>query len=81
MRFLAQPNDPKCLKKAYRETKHGAAALAGLDWNVVLAQPTFGRLTRSMFEDVALALGVALPMQGTAHPATKVPQPMLLRNV
>lgn len=44
----------------YKETRHGAAALKGIDWPLIAGVDPIP-YARAMFEDIADALGVSLP--------------------
>lgn len=83
LKFLAEPGDPTCSARRYRETVQGAAALRELDWEKVLAIPAYGKLARSMIEDIAWFVDAAPPASGTSHEATRfVTRPgNVLRNV
>jgi hypothetical protein len=68
LRFLCEPANP--LTDRYVETRGGASALNQLAWGQVFAHADHVRLARSLFEDIALALGVEHPFPGESHPAT-----------
>ena len=68
LKFLCDPTDTK--SRAYVETDGGCRALGTLDWRAVHAVAEHLQFARSMFEDLALGLGVAHPFPGTSHPVT-----------
>lgn len=68
LRFLCEPTNP--LTVQYKETRGGADALGRLAWGQVFAHADRVRLARSLFEDIAAALGVDHPFPGENHPAT-----------
>ena len=75
LRFLAAPGE-------YKETKGGCAALRDLDWEQVFArQPPGVAFARSLFDDVADALGVPNPFPGPVHPLTARKSGGVLRNL
>jgi hypothetical protein len=84
LRWLCDPTgEPR--EKAFRETKGGVAALAGLDWNRVLGQPGRCPFLRSFVADLADALELSPPFpDGGCHPLTARHHPgrkdRLLRN-
>jgi hypothetical protein len=75
LRYLAGPG-------AYRETRGGCAALRELDWAQVFAHPPPGiAFARSLFDDLADALGAPSPFPGPAHPLTARKPGGVLRNL
>ncbi len=64
-RYLAHLCEPE----RYRETQHGKAALATLDWPAVTHQPQATRLARSLLADLYEAIGRG-GVEGELHPAT-----------
>ncbi|WP_164007874.1 hypothetical protein [Pyxidicoccus trucidator] len=68
LRFLCEPSNP--FTDRYVETRGGASALNQLAWGQVFAHGDRVRLARSLFEDIASALGVEHPFPGESHPAT-----------
>jgi hypothetical protein len=55
----------------YSETGEGVRALKAIDWNQVLAKPDQTLLLRSLFQDLAYALGLpAASFPGDTHPST-----------
>lgn len=64
-RYLANLCEPD----TYRETLHGKAALASLDWGAVLVPSIFVQFARALFTDLDDALGRPL-RDGRCHPAT-----------
>ncbi|HYU81457.1 MAG TPA: hypothetical protein VFA31_01835 [Candidatus Polarisedimenticolia bacterium] len=75
LRFLADPGE-------YRETRGGHAALATLDWSQVFAYPPPEiAFARSLFDDLAHALGVPNPFPGPIHPLTAFKTGGALRNL
>ena len=73
LKFLCEPDDPLCSKRAYRESREGAKALEALAWGPALADTTHARLARSLFDDIATMLGTTPPFAGTSHAATSQP--------
>jgi hypothetical protein len=77
---LCDPSDPHT--KRYAEAKGGAEALRQLAWKQVFSHMERARFARSLFEDLALGLGVPHPFPGTAHPATaNFKNAQVLRNL
>jgi hypothetical protein len=75
LRFLAEPGE-------YKETRGGCAALRELDWAQVFAyQPRGIAFARSLFDDIADALGVPCPFPGPTHPLTARKGDGVLRNL
>jgi hypothetical protein len=75
LRFLAEPGE-------YKETHGGCDALRELDWAQVFAyQPLGIAFARSLFDDLADALGVASPFPGSSHPLTACKSGGVLRNL
>jgi hypothetical protein len=75
LRFLAEPGE-------YKETKGGCAALRELDWEQVFAyQPPGIAFARSLFDDIADALGVPSPFPGPVHELTARRAGGVLRNL
>ncbi len=75
LRFLAEPG-------RYKETDGGCAALRELDWARVFAyQPPGIAFARSLFDDLADALGVPSPFPGPVHPLTARKPDGVLRNL
>jgi hypothetical protein len=70
---------------AYREVEQGKAALEALDWQQVLAQPTFTQFARALIDDIARMANHPLPwLADTTHELTrcKTTQPSrVLRNL
>lgn len=80
LRFLNDPTDEEIGR--YRETRQGRDALARLDWAKVFAyEPTGITFARSLFDDLADALGTPPPFPGTCHPLTERRQDGALRNL
>ena len=80
LRFLNDPTDDEIDR--YRETKQGRDALATLDWAQVFAyQPTGIAFARSLFDDLADALGITSPFPGNCHPLTMRKPNGALRNL
>jgi hypothetical protein len=80
LRFLNDPTDEEVDR--YRETRHGRDALATLDWATVFAyEPTGITFARSLFDDLADALGIPSPFPGNCHPLTERRQNGVLRNL
>lgn len=79
------PRHKRCT--AWHEVKVGGSALSQLDWVSVLANANHCRFARSFIEDVAAALGVAVPGApgGDCEPLTQLRMPgpthMVLRNL
>lgn len=83
LRFLVQP-DAYGTNPRYRETHEGVAALRELDWNEVVTESAFGRLARSLLDDIAWALDVDFPARhGELHEGTRFANraDYLLRNI
>lgn len=53
------PSENSCT--AWKESREGASALAGLDWSAVLSTPSHYPFLRAMLHDLADGLGGALP--------------------
>ncbi len=64
----------------YKETREGAAALAGLEWGAVLENGLHARFARSMIADIAEKLGVDNPCAGETAPETALKWHGVLRN-
>jgi hypothetical protein len=80
LRFLNDPTDEELGR--YRETRQGRDALATLDWAQVFAyEPTGIAFARSLFDDLADALGIEPRFPGNCHPLTERRQNGALRNL
>jgi hypothetical protein len=82
LQFLCDPTGTE--PRAYVETKGGQAALRQLDWPMVLAPEEHVCFLRSLFHDLADALGEdpVARFPGKTHPCTwPPPRDTLLRNV
>lgn len=78
------PSNDRC--STYRESDHGARALAGLDWSSVLASPSHYAFARALVHDLAETLGppAALLPPGDEHSSlarSKAPPARVLRNL
>jgi len=80
LRFLNDPTDAEIDR--YQETRQGRAALAALDWAQVFAyEPTGIAFARSLFDDLADAIGIQSPFPGPCHPLTERRVNGALRNL
>lgn len=78
--FLIDPDDEGLT--SYKESRGGVAALSTLDWAQVFRHPPPGiAFARSLFDDLADALGVPSPFPGACHPLTTRRPAGTLRNV
>jgi hypothetical protein len=68
LQYLVDPEGADA--KSYREAEGGMRALRDLDWPGVLSIEAHTRLARSLFADLADALGVNNPVPGPCHPLT-----------
>jgi hypothetical protein len=82
-RYLKFLNDPEGSQlRSYQETKHGRDALSSLDWEQVFAHPPAElAFARSLFDDLADAIGVETPFPGACHPLTQRRADGVLRNL
>jgi hypothetical protein len=82
-RYLQYLIDPEGADtKSYREAEGGVRALRELAWPEVLSTEAHTRLARSLFSDLADALGVNTPFPGPCHPLTSNPGAnRVLRNL
>ncbi|WP_164001061.1 hypothetical protein [Pyxidicoccus caerfyrddinensis] len=70
-RYLQYLIDPEGADaRSYREAEGGRRALSELDWPGVLSVEDHTQLARSLFSDLADALGVDNPCPGPCHPLT-----------
>ena len=70
-RYLQYLIDPEGVDaKSYREAEGGRRALSALDWSGVLSVEAHTLLARSLFSDLADALGMDNPCPGPCHPLT-----------
>ncbi|MCP3136520.1 hypothetical protein [Pyxidicoccus xibeiensis] len=70
-RYLQYLIDPEGAdEKSYREAEGGMRALRDLDWSRVLSVEAHTQLARSLFSDLADALGVDSPFLDPCHPLT-----------
>jgi hypothetical protein len=65
---------------AYKETRGGAEALAGLAWSGVLKKDAHARFARSLIADIAAKLDVPNPCKGGCASETELKARALLRN-
>jgi hypothetical protein len=79
VRYLCDPSGQ--VRRAYRETHEGKAALEILDWRMVLGDASHGCFARSFLHDVADALGIEPPVEGGLAEVTERRTNGLLRNV
>lgn len=79
--YLVDPSDSG--ERRYRETRHGASALATLDWHQVFHyEPAGTAFAAALFDDLADALGVRVPLRlATPHPLTARRSHGTLRNL
>lgn len=71
-----------CRPDSYKETKGGVAALRELDWRTVFSPVEQVQFARSLFHDLAEALGEETPFPGRTHPLTLRSDPdRVLRNI
>jgi hypothetical protein len=82
-RYLQYLIDPEgANEKSYREAEGGMRALRELDWPEVLSVEAHTQLARSLFSDLADALGMGNPFPGPCHPLTSNPGAgRVLRNL
>jgi hypothetical protein len=73
-RFLCRPGD-------YKETAGGVDALKLLDWAAVTERREHVLFARSLFADIAEAVGAPSPFPGETHPLTRVRSGGLMRNL
>lgn len=82
LQFLNDPEDSGNRAIQYKESKHGRAALETLDWEQVFARPPAElAFARSLFDDLADAMGVETPFPGACHPLTQRRSDGVLRNL
>jgi hypothetical protein len=82
IKYLSDPDDTGERRYKYREGKQGVTALATLNWEQVFAyQPPGLPFARSLFEDLADAIGVPCPFPGESHPLTARKAGGVLRNL
>jgi hypothetical protein len=65
---------------AYKETRGGAEALAGLAWDGILEKGAHARFARSLIADIAAQLDVPNPCKGGCASETELKARGLLRN-
>lgn len=78
--YLVDPLDTQ--RVAYKESRDGVRALSTLDWAQVFGHlPPGIAFARSLFDDIADAVGVSSPFPGACHPLTARRAGGTLRNI